>query len=192
MMAGNDQQGDLLSDITELDLVRHLLAEMHDDLNGRSKRFRQLTDLGRELGRDGTMFPGPAAALAWVEARSSFVNGNFVATVLLCQSMVEHLLASFLHAGLLVDDLPARVSFRETLKRSQERGLVSARDVADLEKLAELRNPLSHFRHVADESSLDSRSIDGREPIETLIRRDAEFAIGLATRILASEHFRLG
>jgi hypothetical protein len=54
---------------------------------------------------------GTVAALAWGEARSSFVNGNFVATVLLCQSMVEQLLASFLSSGLESDDLPRRVTF---------------------------------------------------------------------------------
>lgn len=187
-----EQQGDLLSDITDLDLVRHLLADMHDDLYGRVKRFRQLNDLSRDLGRNGTMIFGPAAILAWGEARSSFVNGNFVATVLLCQSMVEQLLASFLHGGLMADDLPRRIGFKGTLKRCQDRNLLSDQDSKDLNKLMGLRNPLSHYRHVDDGSSLDRRSIDGREPIETLIQRDAEFAIGLATRILAKTPFRLG
>ena len=191
-MTYTGEHSDLLSDVADLDLVRHLLAEMHDDLYGRIKRVRQLADLGRDLGRNGTMIFGPAAALAWGEARSSFVNGNFVATVLLCQSMVEQLLASFLHGGLLLDDLPRRIDFKETLKRCQDRGLLSEQDSEDLRKLMGLRNPLSHFRHVDDESSLDRRSIDGREPIETFIQRDAQFAIGLATRILAKKPFRLG
>lgn len=191
-MAHSEQQGDLLSDITDLDLVRHLLADMHDDLYGRITRFRQLTDLGRDLGRNGTMIFGPAATLAWVEARSSFVNGNFVATVLLCQSMIEQLLASFLHSELMAGDLPRRIKFKDTLKRCKDRDLLNEQDAKELEKLMALRNPLSHFRHVDDESSLDRRSIDGREPFEALIRRDAEFAIGLATRILAKAPFRLG
>lgn len=192
MTDAGEQQGDLLSDITELDLVRHLLAEMHDDLYGRVMRFRQLADLGRNLGRNGTMIYGRAASLAWGEARSSFVNGNFVATVLLCQSMAEQLLASFLHSALLADDLPRRIKFQETLKRCRERGLLSEQDARDLTKLMGLRNPLSHFRHMDDDGSLVRRSFDDREPIESIIRRDAEFAIGLATRILAKSPFRVG
>ncbi len=43
-----------------------------------------------------------------------------------------------------------------------------------------------------DDSSLDRRSIDGRGHFETLLRRDAEFAIGLATHTLAKAPFRLG
>jgi hypothetical protein len=188
----NERQGDLLSDITDLDLARHLLADMHDDLYGKVMRLRQLTDLGGDLGRNGTMIFGSVAALAWGEARSSFINGNFVSTVLLCQSMVEHLLASFLQGGLLIDDLPPRISFRETLKHCRDRRLISAEEEIELEKLMKLRNPLSHYRHVGDDSGLDRRSIDGREPLAALIHRDAVFAIGLATRILSKTPFRLG
>lgn len=49
------------------------------------------------------------------------MHGNFAATVLLCQGLVEHLLAAYLHAGLLIDDIPDRIPFRETLRRCRER-----------------------------------------------------------------------
>jgi hypothetical protein len=39
------QHPDLLSTLTELDLVRFLLADLHNDLEGKIGRFRQLTDL---------------------------------------------------------------------------------------------------------------------------------------------------
>jgi hypothetical protein len=56
-----------------------------------------LTGLGRDMGRHGTMiFGGHAAHHAWIEARASFVHGNFAATVFLCQGLVEHLLAAYL------------------------------------------------------------------------------------------------
>jgi hypothetical protein len=34
MTTDNVSQSDLLSDVSELDLVRHLLADLHDDLAG--------------------------------------------------------------------------------------------------------------------------------------------------------------
>jgi hypothetical protein len=69
-------------------------------LQGKVTRFRYLFDLGVELGTYRTMlFGGHVTYNAWVEARSSFVHGNYVATVLLCQSLVENLLAAFLHGG---------------------------------------------------------------------------------------------
>jgi len=192
-MTEGDDQPDLLSDLADLDFVRQLLAEMHDDLRGKVSRFRMLTDVGREMGPNGTMiFGGYAAQHAWLEARSSFVHGNFVASILLCQGLAEHLLAAYLHAGLMIDDIPDRISFRETLRRCREQNVISDRDVADLLKLMDLRNPLSHFRHVHDASNLDRRSIDTGQHAIDLMHRDATFAIGLAVRMLAKPAFRLG
>jgi hypothetical protein len=191
--ASGGDQPDLLSDLSDLDFVRHLLADLHDDLREKVGRFRMLTDLGSEMGRSGTMiFGGHAAYHAWVEARSSFVHGNFVATVLLCQGLVENLLAAYLHAGLLIDDVPERIKFADTLRRCREREVISDADVADLRRMMDLRNPLPHFRHVHDEGHLDRRSVDERTSATDLLRRDAIFAIGVAVRILAKPAFRLG
>ena len=193
MTADDGDQPDLLSDLSDLDFVRHLLADLNDDLRGKVARFRMLTDLGRDMGRHGTMiFGGHAPYHAWIEARSSFVHGNFVATVLLCQGLVEHLLAAYLHGGLMVDDLPERIAFRVTLSRCRERGVISEQDDTDLKRLMALRNPLSHFRHIYDVTSLAHRSLDSSKIAKDLVRRDAIFAISLAMRILAKPAFRLG
>jgi hypothetical protein len=183
----------LFSDISDVDAVRHLLVEMHDELPGKVKRFRHLVDLDGKLGPNGTMLYGGSAAInAWGEARSSFVHGNYVATVLLCQSLIENLLAAFLRTGLMMDDLPPRVAFKETLKRCRDRKLITEQDARDLDRLMSLRNPLSHFRTVADAQNLDRRAITARAPSENLIQQDAWFAIGLAIRMLAKPQFRLG
>jgi hypothetical protein len=120
------------------------------------------------------------------------VHGNFVATILLCQGLVEHLLAAYLHAGLLVDDIPDRIQFADTLRRCREREVISDEDVTDLRRMMALRNPLSHFRHVHDGSNLDRRSIDESTSADDLLRHDAIFSIGLAVRMLSRPAFRLG
>ena len=191
-MSGDDEP-DLMSDLSDLDFVRHLLADLHDDLPEKVGRFRMLTDLGGQMGPSGTMiFGGHAAYLAWVEARSSFVHGNFIATILLCQGLAEHLLAAYLHAGLLVENIPERIQFADTLHRCRERDVISDQDVTDLRRMMDLRNPLSHFRHVDDGSNLDRRTIDAGASAEELLRRDATFSIALVVAILAKPAFRLG
>jgi hypothetical protein len=88
-------QGDLLSNVSDIALVRLLLADLHDDLQGKVTRSHYLSDLSDDLGSHRTMlFGGHVTYNAWIEARSSFVHGNYVATVLLCQSLVENLLAA--------------------------------------------------------------------------------------------------
>jgi len=150
--------GDLLSPISELGFVRFLLADLHDDLDGKTARFRQLTDLSGALGSSGTMLPGAyTTSAAWREARTSFVQGNFVATVMLCQGLAEHVLAA--HLEMLMDDdpLPPKISFVETLRRCRERSVISEEDAADMRRLMALRNPLSHFRTPAGAACLSAR-----------------------------------
>ncbi|TRO86743.1 hypothetical protein FKB34_15940 [Glycocaulis profundi] len=191
-MSGDDQP-DLLSDLSDLDFVRHLLADLHDDLPAKIGRFRMLTDLGGQMGRSGALiFGGHAAYRAWVEARSSFVHGNYMATILLCQGLVEHLLAAYLHAGLMVDDIPDRIQFADTLRHCREREVISDEDVTDLRRMMALRNPLSHFRHLDDSSNLDRRSMSESKPAEDLLRHDATFSIALAVRMLSMSAFRVG
>ena len=164
-MPTNDEQPDLLSDLADLDLIRHLLADLHDDLDGKLARFRELVDLSASLGSSGTMlFGGETSFALWREARWSFIHGNFVATVLLCQGLAENLLASFLLAGLPFEDLPKRVAFAETLKRCVGRSILSEIDAADLKRLMGLRNPLSHFRDLDDETNLSRRVLSTFEP----------------------------
>jgi len=192
-MPHDDEQPDLLSELTDLDLIRHLLADLHDDLDGKLARFHQLVDLSGSLGPSGTLLFGGETTLAlWREARWSFIHGNFVATVLLCQGLAENLLAAFLHAGLPFEDLPKRVSFAETLQRCRARSILSETDAADLRRLMGLRNPLSHFRDLDDETNLSRRVLSTFEPAVEHLRGDATFAIGVAVRMLSLPAFRLG
>lgn len=138
------------------------------------------------------LFGGHTTEAAWTEARSSFVHGNFAATVLLCQALVENLLAAFLHDGLLMDDLPPRVRFEETLNRCRARNLITEEDGRDLKRLMALRNPLCHFRPVSDSQSLDGRALASGLHAQTIIERDAAFAIISVVRILAKPSFAIG
>jgi hypothetical protein len=187
------EPGDVTPDEGDLDSVRYLIAEMHDDLTGRVQRLRLLANLLETWPGQALFLSGGSATLsAWTEARSSFVYGNYVGTILLCQSLVENLLASFLHASLLVDDLPPRIAFKETLNRCQSHNLVSDEDCRDLERLMSLRNPLSHFRNVNDDQNIDRRALESGLQSNDLLRQDAWFAIGLAVRVLAKPEFQLG
>lgn len=187
------ERSDLLSDLDDLDFARLLLADMHDDLHGKVSRFRQLEDLMSAIGSRRSMIPGGEVAYtAWVEARSSFVHGNFLATVLLAQALAEQMLAAMLTLGIDAEPIPPKIDFRKTLKRCRARDMISQRDADDLERLMEMRNPLSHHRLINDPSNLSRRVIDERISGEEHLRRDATFAISMAVRLLALPMIRLG
>ncbi|MGV3569876.1 MAG: hypothetical protein ACO1PB_04690 [Ramlibacter sp.] len=185
-------QESLFSPLTDVDFFRELVADLHDDVAGKVARFRQLADLSMELGSYGSMIPGGETAhSAWVEARSSFVQGNFVATVMLCQGMAEHMLAAHLAMGLSAKPLPARVEFRQTLTRCVDDGVISKEDAEDLRRLMALRNPLSHYRDINDESNLSRRTLDAQVPARQHLLNDATFAISMAVRLLSLPSFRV-
>jgi hypothetical protein len=187
----DETQRDLLSDATEISLIRRLLADLHDDLLGKVQRFRFLNDLGERDGRRRMLFGGHLTYNAWIEARSSFVHGNYVGTVLLCQSLVENLLAAFLHGGKM-DALPDRIRFDETLRRCLAAKVIDEHDVVELKQLVDLRNPLTHFRSIDDERNLDRRSMATGKYSSDILSRDAWFAISVASRIMGKQAFRLG
>ncbi|MFI0847160.1 hypothetical protein [Mesorhizobium sp. IMUNJ 23232] len=191
MIDSNDDVSDLFSAASDVALLQLLLAELHDDLPGRLARYHYLIDHGRCLGSGGTLlFGGTVAHTALTEARSSFVYGNFAATILLCQSLAENNLAGLLHvAG---EDLPAKVGFHETLRRCLAMGFLSSEEVADLKRLADLRNPLSHFRNVNDPNNLVRRSVGEGGFAEDVLARDAHFAIATASRLMSKAPFRVG
>jgi hypothetical protein len=189
-MDEDQAQGDLLSSVSDISLMRFLLEDLHNDLLGKVQRFRFLNDLGDVHGHLTMLFGGQVTYNVWIEARSSFVHGNYVATVLLCQSLIENLFAAFLHGGLL-KDLPSKIEFSETLRRCQAAGMLSNDDIGELKELAALRNPLTHFRNVDDDRNLDRRSIATGRFTSDILSKDAWFAITLASRMMGKPQFRL-
>lgn len=188
-----DDQFEVLSSISNLELVRLLLADLHDDLTGKVSRFSQLSDLSQVLGSHGALLPGGETAYAaWSEARSSFVHGNYMATVLLCQGLAELMLAGQLAIVMGGEELPERLSFHDTLTRCVAGGIIGENDAVDLRRLMSLRNPLSHYRGLDDPSNLSRRAFNSRELAENHLRRDANFAISMAIRLLALPPFRVG
>ena len=186
------RQADLFENVEDVDLLRWLLADLHDGLPGKLARFRQLTDISVALGPGGTMMPGGETTYnAWGEARTSFIHGNYIATVMLCQGLAEHLLAAYLELGLGGESLPDRVRFDDTLERCVSRKLITDPDAADLRHLMSLRNPLSHYRNINDPGNLSRGVLESQRAAEDHLLGDASFAISMAVRLLSLPPFRL-
>jgi hypothetical protein len=183
--------GDLFSPFSEAQLLQHILADLHDELPERLARFRYLADQSATLGASGTLiYGGTPAYSAFSEARSSFVQGNFMATVLLCQALAEHTLAALLNA-VGFEKLPRKISFENTLSLCRRERMITEQDAVDLKRLSELRNPLTHFRDLSDPVHLDRRAISDNQTAMDLLAQDAHFAIAVMIRLLGKRAFKL-
>lgn len=197
-MSEEDRPDDMFCGPSDVDFFRDLLMDFGNDLSGKVARRRCLNEHDATLGEQGTMFPGGMTPyLIWLEARSSFVLGNFAATILLCQALVENVLAGHLHmlSGIPhqdVESLPSRVRFSMTLDRCQSLGILAAEQVEELRRLVDLRNPLSHFRSLDEPGHSLRRSVDADQTEEEVLSEDAHFAIAAVMRVLALPAFRVG
>jgi len=182
----------LLSGLDDVDLAQHLIAEFHDDIRERIGRLHLLTDLSQSLCIGGAMLPGGSISYrAWTEARQCFISGHFVATVLLCQGLMENLLASELASRLDKIDLPDKATAKKIRAKSLGAGLISEDEERDLERLESLRNPLTHYRDANDPEHIDQQAMQENVFSDSILERNAVFAITTAMRMLAKPSFRL-
>lgn len=87
--------------------------------------------------------------------------------------------------------VPAKITFRETLRRSVAAGVILETDSENLKRLMELRNPLSHFRGFDDPSNLMRRMLNDGVMVEEHLRADASYALSMAVRLLSLPSFRV-
>jgi hypothetical protein len=185
--------GELPADV---DLLREQIGELCDDLPGRLDRHKTVVALETDFHESGALFPGGYGGYqAYLEARKSYIAGNFVAAILLAQACAENLLAGHLiieevarHAHgqepFAEKGIPRRPSFDWVLTKCRETGLLNADSEASFRRLQALRNPLSHFRSLEDETNLSNRAGgDATHPL-SLCEEDARFAFATIARVV--------
>jgi hypothetical protein len=189
---------------SDSEAAQYLLGETADDLPFRIHRFKTLIALDADFGGSGVMLPGgPAAYIAYLEARSSFVAGNFAATILLSQSLIENLLGGHL----ILDDvsrevrkraprtskpLGAQPKIRPMLDHALEAGVLDMQDVDRILRLMDLRNPLVHFRDVNDPKNLTRRAMETGVHHDQIMYEDARFAMSTIISVVGKAQFAIG
>ena len=150
------------------------------------------------------MLPGgDPTYLAYVEARSAFVCGNFLSVILLSQAMIENLLGAHLvieelsrsiHARnpLRESKIPKRPSLDWVLSKCREIGLLTAQDEINLKRLRSIRNPPTHFRPIDDPANVERRALDQHKHAFALFEEDARFSITTVIQLLSKPEFALG
>ena len=180
---------------SEREVARLLLVDASSDFDLRVERLRYLLGIDGDFEGDGFLLTGgyPAYA-AYSEARSSFVNGNFVATVLLSQALLEH----FLGGEVCLRDMfeadagakPRRRRLRQLIDHAITEGVIRASDREPIERVIALRNPLAHHRGPTDPEELTMRAIQTKLHPEKLLYEDARLAITTVVRLVRLSSLR--
>lgn len=97
---------------------------------------------GRKSNYVGALFAGHAVYYFY-EAKSDFINGNFVSCILIIQSFFEETLKGILS----IKNFQFKYGFKDLIIECRKRNLISDNLMKDLNKLRNIRNPYVHNKN---------------------------------------------
>jgi hypothetical protein len=129
------------------------------------------------------MFPGgQMSKYLFEEARYCFVYGQFLATVVMGLSFIEHTLAGLFYASGRNDLERAGVS--TLLEEALKSGLIDQIEFANLQRAREVRNPIAHFRRPSHSETIGYRMVIENESLYTIIEEDAKHVMETVLNLL--------
>ena len=139
-----------------------------------STRAARVRWVGRNLPKGGMLLPSDSL-FVFTEARSTFVDGYFIATVVLAAAFAEHWMAGILTGRGFGAECKAGLRACITCARMHDvwPDFVLAR----LDHLQSIRNPFIHLKDFSHPHALAQRSwLKGRTP-EDVLEQDAKEAL---------------
>ena len=149
-----------------------------DEAKSRIYRASRLQLLVKEYGSEGEgkiFFGGPVSAWAFQESRLAYLNGLFLACIVLCQICLEYTLSTLLHLEEQGEVQGSR--YQTLLRQALDHRFITTEEFALFDELRKQRNPYVHFRTPTDHDSVLQRSAQLDTPSEDLLVEDAERAI---------------
>jgi hypothetical protein len=115
------------------------------------------------------------------EARLCYLNGNYVACVLIVQASIEDILR-YLHLFSYDERIrksAKKANFNYLIEKSLEYGLIKQKEAECMHKTRRIRNPYVHTKTHEHPQSLIKRKLesDFKKNTEDLMKEDAEYAI---------------
>lgn len=162
---------------TSGDLHAHLIAALEDsDKNRRIGRAERIMWLSEHEFSPGVVMGRMDTMALMREARESFVDGHYIATLVLASAFIEHT---------LVEDLAdrgfakPRINLKEALTICSEKSLFPDDWIERTDKLRLHRNPFAHLRPEEDEHTFGSRFRNQKVHPTAILEADAKEALAL-------------
>lgn len=149
-------------------------ALVRSDEMTREERARRLEWLAPHMGGPGAI-SGAVEALALLEeARVCFIQGQFIATLLVATSFIEHTLAEELEGEF---PLKKRPTVEDLIKAARTKLSVPVDLLDRTDRIRRLRNPYTHLRPTNDPDRLGNRYREERRHPNAVMEDDAKLAI---------------
>lgn len=160
--------------------VQGIESFVQDEISTRPERIDRFVEMNELFGPQGDMLleGGIQSQLALHELANSYVNGNYMAVVLLCQAFIEHSLSGkFIQCG---EDKLAESTFKKIIDAALQKNMVDQEVYNEMEVLRKLRNPYVHAKIGLKNGSLAKRMLDEKiYSFEALAQKDAFKALSV-------------
>ena len=162
-----------------LDGIKELTAWLEkDDATSRDMRAARLHDLVDILpvpSKDNSFLGDEESSICFHEVRRCYMDGSYIAVVLLCLAYVERELAASLYAAGWEPAKNARLG--EVLEKAYDDHILSTYDWQTYSELANLRNSHAHFRSPGSPTSLLARTVEEEAFPREVLAKDAKRAL---------------
>lgn len=170
---------------TEEELVRFLKKEDTNSFTDRLQRLRFLVEMFGEPGH--LLLPGELSPYLFEEARLCYLNGEYIACVMLCQSLLEELFRGlFRMSGR--DDLN-KAGFKEITDEALSKGLITQDEARAFDRIRDHRNRYVHPPPPSSPKRMPRRMVEENKDLFKLMRSDAEKALITTFRIIKHHPF---
>jgi hypothetical protein len=172
------------------DLLGHPLKERTPYLSRTLRKFDRDTFPSRleRLQHLQTIFPkgywfGLPLESAYImdEVKMTFVNGNYIATVMLSQAFIEHILQ--IEVERLGHPVVARKGLREIIKWFKRERPHNDFLMNRVDRLRRFRNPFSHLRPFDDPDTLARRAMKSQSDPSEIIKMETKEALALMYQV---------
>ncbi len=110
------------------------------------------------------------------EARDCFIEGHYIASLLMCVAFIEHTVTDALIERSLAKN---GISFNDAIKVAGEAGLFPLDMLSRADHLREIRNPFTHRKNPNHHHSFGNRFHEEGVHPRTILERDAKEALAL-------------
>lgn len=176
----------------EPERIKELTAWLEaDDAKGRATRVLRLRDLldTMPVPSDGlTFLGGEASQICFEEVRRCYMDGSYMAVVLLALAYVERVLAAVLYAAGW--EAAKKAPFGEVLRKAHQDGFLSDLDWRAYQDLARLRNSHAHFRSPGSSESMTARMVEENAFPREVLAKDAKRALRAMAKIVRRQSGR--
>ena len=158
-----------------------LLKRDRETLNARLERLRHIQTI---FPRGYSFLSVVETAYIFDEAKMAYINGQFVAAILLAQAHIEHCLQGYVASR--GEDRLAKRGLAQITKFLRSKGLLHDFLLDRIDRLRKLRNPFSHLQDWDCPDTLSKRASAHNHDFEATLRHDAEFALALMYEVAVS------